>query len=154
MFCPERHFFTFSQGLNSLGKAFRVIGSKAHFFEKQVFNTGPDQKERQIKQQLKKRHVLIIQIEIVSRRQFYLKGIVLGTAGSASHVVKLCGRAVNIVVSVDPRPVADINILQIGEMRLVKVSNLLEDVPPVDRRRRAGCTCPPHRPSAPYDAAG
>lgn len=39
----------------------------------------------------------------------------------------------DIHLKIDPRPVADINILQIGKMRLVKVSNLLEDVPPVDR---------------------
>ena len=59
-----------------------ALGSKEHkFYQKSQAQSG------QIKNQLKQRHILVDQINVVSGRIPDLEQIVSGTAGSAAHMV-------------------------------------------------------------------
>ena len=49
---------------------------------------------------------LIHILNIIPGRQPHLKGIILGTAGAAAHMVHNCVRTVNIIIACNPGPVA------------------------------------------------
>ena len=134
----ERDFFLGSHGAYAFLYPFFILFPPAYFQKEYIFHKVPAQKRQEVEDQDRQRHIFVVYIQIVARRELYLERIILGTAGAASDVEDLGGRAEHIPVAVDPGAVSDIDVFQICEMSLVKVSDLSKSAAAVDR---SACAC-------------
>ena len=132
------HFLTASHGGKAFLHPFGICLLKSNPLKKSVLHPYARCQEKGVEPKLRPWHIFIIQINIIPRRQLYLKLIVLGAAGSASHMVNHCCGTVQIVVAKDLGPPAHVDILQIAKMLLVKIPDGLKDLPPVDGCPGAG----------------
>ena len=110
----------------------------AYQYEKQSLYRKAKQQKRKIYNDLQNRHILHYHVHVISRGDPYLEVIIPASRGSAAHMVYLCFRAVDIFIPHDACPVADIRILQISKMKLIKPAYLIQDAPSVDRCSSAG----------------
>ncbi len=134
----ERDFFLGSHGAYAFLYPFFILFPPAYFQKEYIFHKVPAQKRQEVEDQDRQRHIFVVYIQIVARRELYLERIILGTAGAASDVEDLGGRAEHISVTVDPGAVSDVDVFQICEMSLVKVSDLSKSAAAVDR---SACAC-------------
>ena len=98
-----------------------------------IFAPESHQKKRKVQHDLEKRHILIDKINIVSGRIPDLKLIISGAAGAASYMINLRFWSIPVLITADPGTIADIQILQISKMLLIKISDPVNKFLPVDR---------------------
>ena len=105
--------------------------------EKQELDAKSHRQKRQVQQKLKQWHIFVDQVDTVAGGITHLELIIPGTAGAAARVIHLGSGEKHIHIAVASCPVADVHILQIGEMLFVKQTDLLQDGFPVNGRAAA-----------------
>ena len=135
---PEGDFFLFRESLESLLQSFPVVFAEADLRKEEGFDKPSKSQGHAVENQLRQGHVLVVEVNAVPCGQLYFEGIVLGTASAAAHMIDKGSGAVHVLIAVDLCPVSHIDVLQVGEVGLVKVSDLLEGGAAVDGGSGAG----------------
>ena len=136
---PEGDFFLFRESLESLLQSFPVVFAKSDFHKEDSFDQPAQGQGHAVEDQLRQGHVLVVEVNAVPCGQLYFEGIVLGTAGAAAHMVDKGSGAVDVLIAIDLCPVSHIDVLQVGEVGFVEVSDFLEGGAAVDGGSGAGC---------------
>ena len=95
--------------------------------------------QRKIHNDLPRRHIFADQVDIVPRGDLYLKRIVSRSGARTACMLYYRLWRIAVFVAGQLCPPADIHILQIGEVPHIKSSQLLQQIPAIDRRP-ATCT--------------